>query len=185
MDGQTKSTASEVSRDKVLCPDSALVSQFLPVSSKRHRQTEAVNRSRYADIFPQTNFGGLSSDNGFCHDVFTVPLGNDDMEEEEVGMSKQAEFLQGLPLTSLAMKKRDSDIRSPGLNKETLKHITNLLDDDDECFCRDNVQKLIMARHKSKTDYSKRVTVLRKESRISAIQEVDQIFEAGSTQNSG
>ena len=63
-----------------------------------------------------------------------------------------------------------------------IKHITSLLDDDDDCFCRENVQQLVMARQKSKTDYAKRPSVaeLRKQSMASAIQEVDPNAEAES-----
>jgi len=67
LDDQTKSTASEFSRDKVVFPDGGLVSQFAPVASKRHRQTEMATRPRFVDIFPQADFEGLSSDKGFCH----------------------------------------------------------------------------------------------------------------------
>ena len=54
MDGQTKSTASEFS-------------SFGAVPAKRYRQTEAANRSRFAEIFTAKGMDKLSSDNGFCH----------------------------------------------------------------------------------------------------------------------
>lgn len=74
-----------------------------------------------------------------------MPLGVDAEEEETVSPPpKQFNSLQGVPVTNLALKKGDSEKRYTGLNKVTLKHITNLLEDDDECFCRDNVHKLIM-----------------------------------------
>ena len=94
---------------------------------------------------------------------------------------KRSDFAPTVVPKSLRMAKQDSDLKSPGLNKNTLQHITKLLDDDDECFCKDNVQKLLMSRQKSKTDYAKRPLPRHKDSLVSAIQEVD---ESGSNQNS-
>ena len=70
MDGQSKSTASEFS-------------SFGAVPAKRYRQTEAANRSRFAEIFAANGMDKLSSDNGFCHQVFPTPL----YEEDDEGLS--------------------------------------------------------------------------------------------------
>ena len=75
------------------------------------------------------------------------------------------------------IQQESSDIRSPSPSKENLKQITSLLDDDEECFCQENMKGLIMSRQKSKTDYSKRTNQLRKESMVSTIQEVDPLAE--------
>ena len=64
IDGQTKSTASEFSREKQLL---LFTEATTPPFAKRHRQTEATNRSRFAEIFNPTRMDKLSSDQGFCH----------------------------------------------------------------------------------------------------------------------
>ena len=68
MDGQSKSTASEFS-------------SFGAVPAKRYRQTEAANRSRFAEIFAANGMDKLPSDNGFCHQVFPTPLYEEDDDE--------------------------------------------------------------------------------------------------------
>ena len=78
------------------------------------------------------------------------------------------------------------------LAKESFKHITSLLDEDEDtdCFSFGNIESLRMTRQKSKTDYSKRPSYLmtrqfRKDSRVSAIQEADDVAEMESTHHSG
>ena len=82
LDGQTKSTASELSRDKPLLTEST-VSHFSTANAKRHRQSEAMHRSRFAAIFSSPLAqAGMTSDSGFCHTVFPMPL-ECEMEEAE------------------------------------------------------------------------------------------------------
>lgn len=83
------------------------------------------------------------------------------------------------------MLKQDSeDVRSPSPCKANLEHIKDLLDEDDDCFCLENINQLALTRQKSKTDYSKRAALTRKESLVSAIQEAEPGAENGSLTNS-
>ena len=136
LDDVTKSTASEFSRDKQLFPETT------PPFAKRHRQTEAINRSRFAEIFHPTHSDKLSFDNGFCPQVFTtVPLCEDDGEEIVSPMLFKADFLNGgQRVRDLTIKQQDSGTEAMSPLKSNLKHITNLLDDDDECFYQETRQ---------------------------------------------
>ena len=63
-------------------------------------------------------------------------------------------------------------------------------DEDTDCYSLGNIESLRMTRQKSKTDYSKRPSYLmtrqfRKDSRVSAIQEADDVAEMESTHHSG
>jgi hypothetical protein len=59
-------------------------------------------------------------------------------------------------------KQESADWRSPSPQKANLKQITSLLDDDEECFYHSNLQNLVMARQKSKTEYNRRPIDYRK-----------------------
>ena len=76
---QTMSTESGMSRDKFLFGDtSSFGPLFQAGAMKRHRQTEAASRSRFENIFAQANeYENESSASGFCHKVFTLPVGED------------------------------------------------------------------------------------------------------------
>ena len=132
MDGQSKSTASEFS-------------SFGAVPAKRYRQTEAANRSRFAEIFAVNGMDKTSSDNGFCHQVFPTPL----YEEDEDGLSPLLPTKPNLlnasdKVMKLGDKQESLDLRSPSPQKANLKQISDLLDDDEECFCRENMQYLAL-----------------------------------------
>ena len=136
VDELTKSTASGLSRDKQIFPEAT------PPFAKRHRQTEAINRSRFAEIFNPTHMDKLSFDNGFCPQVFTaVPLCEDDGEEIVSPMLFKADFLNGgSRVRNLVLKQQESTTEPLSPLKSNLKHITNLLDDDDECFYKETMQ---------------------------------------------
>lgn len=102
----------------------------------------------------------LASDKSFFHQVLAVPLCEDEGEEIISPQLSKADFLNGgARVSNLVIKQQESgtELRSPSPLKSNLKQITNLLDDDDECFCLDNMQKLAMSRQKSKTEYSRRL----------------------------
>ena len=50
---------------------------------KRHRQTETVNRQRFSEIFAQGNVDCISSENGFSHQVFPLPLCEEELGDQE------------------------------------------------------------------------------------------------------
>ena len=114
------------------------------------------------------------------------PLLEDDGEEICSPKLIMEDFLNGgTRVSNLKIRQQESgtELRSPSPEKANIAHITNLLDDDDDhCFCIDNMQKMMMSRQKSKTEYTKR-QIEHKDSHVSTINEVDQTAEDGSVTN--
>ena len=104
-------------------------------------------RSRFTNIFAFTDQDKVSNgSSGFCHQVFTVPLCGEDDDPAE----PWTPTLPGVEVSNNAVemkleRQESQDVRSP-LIKQSLKHITNLLDDDDECLCPDSINQMVMAR---------------------------------------
>ena len=170
--------------------DTAESSEFSHLTGKkmvRNRKTEMTSRSKFAEIFAPSDKDKLSSgEHGFNSQFFPMPCEEDADEEAVSPLLTKAERLDGLKrLDDLGLGKQEStDLRSPSPLKRNLRQITRLLDDDDDCFCIDNLQSLQMERQKSKTEYAKRPLIDVKASVLSAIPENCAEGTAGDTSTS-